>query len=259
MIFESHAHYDDEAFDKDREELLNSFMDKGIEYVVNIGSTISDSKKTIELTKKYPFIYGSIGVHPSETKDMNEDDIKWLKEMSSLDKIIAIGEIGLDYYWDNVERAVQKHWFERQLDLAKEANLPVVVHSRDAASDTFDIIKNAKLDEKLGVLHCFAYSKEMAKQYIDMGFYIGVGGVLTFKNARKLREVVEYIPLDYILLETDSPYLAPEPNRGKRNDSTNLKYVASEIARIKNIDYEEVIEITRNNGINLFRIKDNRK
>jgi TatD DNase family protein len=257
MIFESHAHYDDEAFDKDREELLNSFMDKGIEYVVNIGSTISDSKKTIELTKKYPFIYGSIGVHPSETKDMNEDDIKWLKEMSSLDKIIAIGEIGLDYYWDNVERAVQKHWFERQLDLAKEANLPVVVHSRDAASDTFDIIKNAKLDEKLGVLHCFAYSKEMAKQYIDMGFYIGVGGVLTFKNARKLREVVEYIPLDYILLETDSPYLAPEPNRGKRNDSTNLKYVASEIARIKNIDYEEVIEITRNNGINLFRIKDN--
>lgn len=259
MIFESHAHYDDEAFDKDREELLNSFMDKGIEYVVNIGSTISDSKKTIELTKKYPFIYGSIGVHPSETKDMNEDDIKWLKEMSSLDKIIAIGEIGLDYYWDNVERAVQKHWFERQLDLAKEANLPVVVHSRDAASDTFDIIKNAKLDENLGVLHCFAYSKEMAKQYIDMGFYIGVGGVLTFKNARKLREVVEYIPLDYILLETDSPYLAPEPNRGKRNDSTNLKYVASEIARIKNIDYEEVIEITRNNGINLFRIKDNRK
>lgn len=257
MIFESHAHYDDEAFDKDREELLNSFMDKGIEYVVNIGSTISDSKKTIELTKKYPFIYGSIGVHPSETKDMNEDDIKWLKEMSSLDKIIAIGEIGLDYYWDNVERAVQKHWFERQLDLAKEANLPVVVHSRDAASDTFDIIKNAKLDENLGVLHCFAYSKEMAKQYIDMGFYIGVGGVLTFKNARKLREVVEYIPLDYILLETDSPYLAPEPNRGKRNDSTNLKYVASEIARIKNIDYEEVIEITRNNGINLFRIKDN--
>lgn len=257
MIFESHAHYDDEAFDKDREELLNSFMDKGIEYVVNIGSTISDSKKTIELTKKYPFIYGSIGVHPSETKDMNEDDIKWLKEMSSLDKIIAIGEIGLDYYWNNVERAVQKHWFERQLDLAKEANLPVVVHSRDAASDTFDIIKNAKLDEKLGVLHCFAYSKEMAKQYIDMGFYIGVGGVLTFKNARKLREVVEYIPLDYILLETDSPYLAPEPNRGKRNDSTNLKYVASEIARIKNIDYEEVIEITRNNGINLFRIKDN--
>ena len=257
MIFESHAHYDDEAFDKDREELLNSFMDKGIEYVVNIGSTISDSKKTIELTKKYPFIYGSIGVHPSETKDMNEDDIKWLKEMSSLDKIIAIGEIGLDYYWNNVERAVQKHWFERQLDLAKEANLPVVVHSRDAASDTFDIIKNAKLDENLGVLHCFAYSKEMAKQYIDMGFYIGVGGVLTFKNARKLREVVEYIPLDYILLETDSPYLAPEPNRGKRNDSTNLKYVASEIARIKNIDYEEVIEITRNNGINLFRIKDN--
>ncbi|NLJ90861.1 MAG: TatD family hydrolase [Clostridiales bacterium] len=256
MIFESHAHYDDEAFDKDREELLTSFHDEGIGYVVNVGSTIEDSKRTIELTKTYPFIYGSIGVHPSETKDMNDDDISWLKQMTSLDKIVAIGEIGLDYYWDNVERDVQKHWFERQMDLAKEVNLPVIIHSRDAASDTLDMIRSAKLDDNRGVLHCFAYSKEMAKQYIDMGFYIGIGGVLTFKNGRKLREVVEYIPLEYILLETDSPYLAPEPNRGKRNDSTNLKYVATEIARIKNISYEEVIEITRNNGMKLFRIKD---
>lgn len=257
MIFESHAHYDDEAFDQDREQLLNSLNNEGIEYVVNIGSTILDSKRTIELTKKYPFIYGSIGVHPSETKDMSEDDISWLNQMSSLDKIVAIGEIGLDYYWDCVEKEVQKHWFERQMNLAKEVKLPVVIHSRDAASDTFDMIKSARLDEKHGVIHCFAYSKEMAKQYIDIGFYIGVGGVLTFKNARKLKEVAEYIPLEYILLETDSPYLTPEPNRGKRNNSTNLKYVAKEIAKIKNIEYKKVIETTRNNAMKLFNIQDN--
>lgn len=258
MIFESHAHYDDKAFDQDREQLLNSLNDEGIEYVINIGSTIKDSNKTISLTNKYHFIYGSIGVHPSETKDMKEDDISWLKQNASLEKVVAIGEIGLDYYWDNVERDVQKHWFERQMDLAKEFNLPVVIHSRDAASDTFDMIKSAKLDKNKGVIHCFAYSKEMAKQYIDLGYYIGVGGVLTFKNARKLREVVEYIPLDYILLETDSPYLAPEPNRGKRNNSINLKHIAGEIAKIKNIEYEEVVAKTRNNGMELFRIDGNK-
>lgn len=255
MIFESHAHYDDKAFDEDREELLNSFHDAGIESVVNIGSTIEGSKKTIELTKEYPFIYGSIGVHPSETTDMNEDDMNWLRQMSSQDKIVAIGEIGLDYYWDTVEKEIQKHWFERQMELAKEVHLPVVIHSRDAAKDTFEMIKSAKLDECNGVIHCYAYSRELAKQYIDLGYYIGIGGVLTFKNSRKLKEVVEYIPLESILLETDAPYLSPEPNRGRRNSSLNLKYIAREIAKLKDIDYEEVIETTKNNAIKLFNIE----
>ncbi len=254
MIFESHAHYDDKAFDEDRGQLLNSFWEKGIEYVVNIGSTIDDSKSTIELTKEYPFIYGSIGVHPSECKDMVEDDISWLREKASLDKIVAIGEVGLDYYWDNVDKKTQHHWFDRQLALAKEVDLPLVIHSRDAANDTYEMIKSAKIDKNFGVMHCFAYSKEMAKQYIDLGFYIGVGGVVTFKNGRKLKEVVEYIPLESILLETDAPYLSPEPNRGKRNSSLNLKYIARKIAEIKNIEYEEVIETTKNNGKKLFRI-----
>lgn len=254
MIFESHAHYDDKAFDKDRDQLLSSFQENDIEYVVNIGSTIEDSKSTIELTKKYPFIYGSIGVHPTKSKDMNENDISWLRGQADLKKVVAIGEIGLDYYWDNVDKETQKYWFERQMDLAKEVNLPLVIHSRDAAKDTYEMIKNAKIDENFGVMHCYAYSKEMAKQYIDLGFYIGVGGVVTFKNGRKLKEVVEYIPLDSILLETDAPYLSPEPNRGKRNSSLNLKYIAGEIAKIKNIEYEEVIETTKTNALKLFRI-----
>lgn len=254
MIFESHAHYDDDAFDKDRHELLDGFSDQGIEYVINIGSSIENSRKTIELTKKYPFIYGSIGVHPSETKDLQEDDIAWLKDKASDDKVLAIGEIGLDYYWDTPDRDIQQHWFKRQLELAKEVNLPVVIHSREAAQDTFNMVKDAGLEEYRGVLHCFSYTTEMAKKYIDMGYYIGVGGVVTFKNGRKLKEVVEAIPLDYILLETDAPYLAPEPNRGKRNSSINLKYIAAEIAKIKGVKYEEVLEITRNNGMKLFRI-----
>ncbi len=255
MIFESHAHYDDKAFDKDREELLNSFIDQGIGYVVNIGSNLTSSQKTIELTRKHSFIYGSVGVHPSDTTDMMEDDIQLLKDMASEDKVVAIGEIGLDYYWNTPEADIQKHWFNKQMELAKGVKLPLVIHSRDAAKDTYDMIRDAGLEEEnAGVIHCFAYSKEMAKQFIDLGFYIGVGGVLTFKNGRKLKEVVEYIPLESILLETDAPYLSPEPNRGKRNSSLNLKHIAEEIARIKNIDYDDVIHITRDNAMKLFNI-----
>lgn len=254
MIFESHAHYDDKAFDEDREELLNSLREEGISHIVNIGSSIEDSKETIELTKEYPFIYGSVGVHPGSTKGLTEADMLELMDMSKNEKILAIGEIGLDYYWDTPDRSIQKKWFDRQLNLAKEVKLPVVIHSRDAAKDTYDMIKQAKLTARTGVIHCFSYAKEMAKQYIDLGYYIGVGGVVTFKKARKLKEVVEYTPLDHILLETDAPYLAPEPNRGRRNTSLNLKYIAAEIAKIKNIDYEEVVEVTKKNALSLFNI-----
>ncbi|WFR57431.1 TatD family hydrolase [Anaerocolumna sp. AGMB13025] len=255
MIFETHAHYDDEAFDEDRESLLNSLYEAGIEYVVNVGASIDTTKKTLELTEQFPFVYGAVGVHPSETAELDEEKFKWLKEAALLKKVVAIGEIGLDYYWDTPERQIQKEWFNRQMELALEVKLPAIIHSRDAAADTYDMIKAAGLKETGGVIHCFSYGKEMAKNYLDMGFYLGIGGVVTFKNAKKLKEVVEYAPIEQLILETDCPYLAPEPNRGKRNSSLNLIYVAKEIAALKSIPYEEVISITEQNAKTMYGIK----
>lgn len=254
MIFETHAHYDDEAFDQDREALLASMQENGIEYVINVGASLESTKNTINLMEKYPFVYGALGVHPSDTAQLNEENFLWLKNQYSLKKAIAVGEIGLDYYWDEPDKDIQKKWFHRQLQLAKEVKLPVVIHSRDAAKDTLDIMKEENAEETGGEIHCFSYGKEMAREFLNMGFYFGIGGVVTFQNAKKLKEAVEYIPLDHILLETDSPYLAPVPFRGKRNSSLNLPYVAEEIARIKGISKEEVIEITNRNAKRLFNI-----
>lgn len=252
MIFETHAHYDDEAFDNDRDEILKFLPISGIEYVINIGSTIESINKIIELTKKYNYIYSAIGIHPDSTLDLNEEKFIWLSNNAKDKKCIAIGEIGLDYYWDSSPRNVQKEWFIKQIQLADELNLPIIVHSREAAKDTLDIIKDNKLLIKGGVMHCYSYSKEQAKQYLNLDFYFGIGGVVTFNNARKLKEVVEYIPIENIVLETDSPYLAPVPFRGKRNSSENLKLIAEEIGRIKDIDYEKVIDITYSNAKKLF-------
>ena len=252
MIFESHAHYDDEAFDEDREELLSSLQEKGIEYVINVGASLKSTASTVELTKRYPFVYGAAGVHPSETAELNEENCKWLKEQCKQAKILAVGEIGLDYYWEEPEHEIQKIWFERQLELAREVKKPVIIHSREAAKDTYDIMCAHKAEEIGGVVHCYSYSAEMALEFIKMGFYIGVGGVVTFKNGKKLKEVVEAIPLDKILLETDCPYLAPEPNRGKRNSSLNIPYIAQQIASMKNVSYEEVVSVTNANAKQLF-------
>lgn len=255
MIFESHAHYDDEAFEKDQKELLSSLKENGIEYVVNVGASLASTKATIELINQYSFLYGAVGVHPSETAELNEENFKWLKKQCLHDKVVAVGEIGLDYYWDEPAKDIQKKWFERQLLLAKEEKLPIIIHSRDAAQDTLEMMKCHAKDLE-GVIHCYSYSKETAKEFLDMGYYLGIGGVVTFKNAKKLKEVVEYMPMDRILLETDAPYLSPEPNRGKRNSSLNLVYVAKEIAAIKNISYDQVVDITNQNAKQLFRIKD---
>jgi len=252
MIFESHAHYDDEAFDRDREELLLSFREHNIGYVLNIASGLPSIKTTVALTEKYPFVYGAVGVHPTETGELTEDDFTWIKEQCLNKKILAVGETGLDYHWKNVEKDVQKKWFARQLALANEVKLPVVIHSREAAQDTLDIMKAEQAVERRGVLHCFSYTKETAKEYLNMGYLIGVGGVITFQNAKKLRECVEYLPMEAVLLETDSPYLAPVPYRGKRNCSLYLPYVVAEIARIKGISEERVIEITEENAKKLF-------
>ena len=252
MIFESHAHYDDEVFDEDREELLASLKEHGIEWVINIGASLQNCRNTLQLMEQYPFIYGAMGVHPSETGELNEENFAWLREQCSVDKVVAVGEIGLDYHWNDPGPQIQKLWFERQLELAREVNLPVIIHSRDAAKDTLDIMHTLHAEEMEGVIHCFSYSKEIAREYLEMGYHFGIGGVITFQNAKKLKEAVEYIPMDRIRLETDSPYLAPEPHRGTRNSSLNLPYVAQEIAALKGISYEEVVEITTENAKRLF-------
>lgn len=255
MIFETHAHYDDEQFNDDRAGLIESFPQNGIAYVVNIGSSVEGCVKTAELAKQYDFIYAALGVHPSEVQYITDDFFKWLaEEIRTNPRVKAVGEIGLDYYWQEPERSLQKLWFERQIELAKRLCKPMVIHSRDAAKDTYDMMSALKCGESGGVIHCFSYSMEEAKKYLDMGFYIGIGGVVTFKNAKKLHEVTEYVPLDRILLETDSPYLAPEPNRGKRNSSLNLTYIAQKIAEIKEVSYEEVVEKTYENARRMYGI-----
>ena len=256
MIFDTHAHYDDEAFDEDREQLLASLAEQRNGRVVNIGSSLKACVKTIELMDRYPFIYGALGIHPSDSGDLTESDLEWLKAQCAHPRCVAVGEIGLDYYWEEPEHEIQQKWFRRQLQLAGEIKLPVVIHSREAAKDTIDIMKEEKAEEIGGVIHCYSYSKETAKIFLDMGFYIGVGGVLTFKNGRRLKETVEYVPMDRIVLETDSPYLAPVPFRGKRNSSLNLPYVVQELAQIKGMDVEEVERITWENACRLYRMQE---
>ena len=254
MIFDTHAHYDDDAFDEDREELLAGMNAAGVEYIVNVGASMASSKRSVNLAEKYPFVYAAVGVHPDEVGELNEEKFAQLKAWTSHEKVKAVGEIGLDYYWDKEGHDLQKHWFMRQMELAHECNLPMIVHSREAAKDTLDMIVAAKPLELSGIIHCYSYSVEQAREYLDMGYYIGIGGVLTFKNAKKLKEVAEYAPLSQIVIETDCPYLAPTPFRGKRNDSSKLRYVAEELASIKQVSVEEVIRITNENGRKLYHI-----
>ena len=252
MIFDTHTHYDDEAFEEDRDALISSLSAKNVGLVVNVGASLSSCRETLRMAEKYPFVYGAIGVHPSETAELNADNFLQLSEMAKHAKCVAVGEIGLDYYWPEPDRETQKFWFKRQLGLARELNLPVVIHSRDAANDTITVMKDMHAEEIGGVIHCFSYTRETAEVFLKMGFYIGIGGVVTFKNARKIKEAVEVIPLERIVLETDCPYLAPVPFRGERNSSLNLPYVIEEIARIKQVSPNEVEEITWENAHKLY-------
>lgn len=252
MYFDSHAHYNDEAFDEDRDEVLDSLKEKGVDVIINAGADMDSSRASIELAKKYDFIYASVGVHPHDVKDMTEGDIEKLKEWTQEEKVIAIGEIGLDFYYNHSEEEEQIHWFKRQLALAKMLDMPVIIHSRDASQMTYDMIMESGVKE--GVIHCFSGSKELAKEYVKKGFYIGIGGALTFKNAKKTVEVVEAIPMENLLIETDCPYLTPVPHRGKRNDSRYLIHIVEKIAEIKSISPEEVGRISAENAKQLFRI-----
>jgi len=257
MIFDTHAHYSDSRFDSDRHGLLMSMEENGIGNIVEVGASVKSTAAAAELSKKYNFIYASVGIHPEETTDTREEDIEWLKSLVSLEKVVAIGEIGLDYHHDEPERHIQKKWFIRQLEIAKETGLPVIIHSRGAAEDTLNIMKNfypANTDKTNGVVHCFSYSPEIAKIYLDMGFHLGIGGVVTYKNSKKLVDVVCKAPLDRIVLETDAPYLTPEPYRGERNSSLYLKYIVEKIAELKGITQQEVIDRTEENAKNLYRL-----
>lgn len=257
MIFESHAHYEDRKFDSDRVELLSMMKKKNIGTIINVGTTIELSWASIDLAREYDFIYASVGVHPSDIGCLEEadDGLTQLYDMAvSEKKVVAIGEIGLDFYWEKDEkvRQRQEYWYKEQLELARKLDLPVIIHSRDANEKTFDIMKEAASAGTQGVIHCYSGSPEMAEQYVKLGYYIGIGGVVTFKNGKKLKETARRIPLESILVETDAPYMAPEPFRGERNDSTFLPYVIKEIAELREITVDEVMEVTRENGRRLF-------
>lgn len=256
MIFDTHAHYDDHKFDEDREELIAQLKPAGIGAVCNIASDLPSIDTTLEIAEKHADFYCALGIHPSECVPLTDEKLEEIRAKLHRPKAVAVGEIGLDYYWPEPSRDIQQKWFRRQLEMASEEHLPVVIHSRDAAKDTLDIMDESCNWDNGGVIHCFSYSVEMAREYRKRGFFIGVGGVVTFKNGKKLKEVVADTPLSQIVLETDSPYLAPVPYRGKRNSSLNLPYVVAEIARIKNVSEEEVEAVTWENGHRLYHIAD---
>lgn len=251
-IFDTHAHYDDEQFDSDRAELFASFKNKGVELIMNCATNLESVKSTLALANEYDFIYAAAGLHPEDILESGEEEIEVIKQTALAEKKVkAIGEIGLDYYWKEVPREKQLIFFEKQILLAKELDLPVIVHDREAHEDTLNLIK--KYSPK-GVMHCFSGSAEMAKEVLKTGMYIGIGGALTFKNAKKILKVAQEVPIEKILLETDCPYMAPVPFRGKRNDSSLIKYVAERLGEIKGMSTEEVIDICNKNGRKLFEI-----
>lgn len=255
MLIDSHAHLDDERFDKDRDILIKSLKENGIDLIINVGADVSSSIKSVSLSQEYENIYAAVGVHPHSAKDMDESTIDILKSFAGREKVVAIGEIGLDYYYDNSPRDIQRQRFIEQLELAKEVDLPVIIHSRDAAGETFDILKSAQDGSLEGVLHCYSGSVEMALEYIKLGFYISLAGPVSFKNAKMPKEVAKAVPLDRLLIETDSPYLTPEPYRGKRNEPIYVRYVAGTIAELREMSFEELATRTSENTKRLFRIE----
>lgn len=252
MLYDSHAHYDDPAFDADRDTVISEVYQSGVRLINNIASDTESSKTSIRLAEKYDFIYATVGVHPSETFNMTEEDIAWLFGAAKHKKVVAIGEIGLDYHYDEPSHDIQKKWLRRQIELAKELDLPVVIHDRESKGECRQIIKESGI--KKGVIHCFSGSAETAAEFLKMGFHISFTGVLTFKNARKALSALKAIPIERLLIETDCPYMTPEPHRGKRNDSRYVRYVAEKIAAEKGLSFEEVAKITADNAKRLFGI-----
>ena len=259
MLFDSHTHYNDERFKDDVFKVLDVMQKNNVGYIMNSCSSIDEIPYILELSEKYQFLYASVGVHPHETQSLNEEGIEILKKYSAHKKVKAIGEIGLDYFYDYSPREVQKKWFARQIELAKEVGLPIIIHDRDAHSDTLDILKSNKASECGGVFHCYSGSVEMLREVLDMGFYVAFGGSITFKNSQRPKAAAEYAPLDRILIETDCPYLTPEPHRGKRNSSLYIHYVVNKLSEIKNVSVEQIEKITTENAKRCFNIKEDFK
>ena len=258
-IFDSHAHYDDEAFDEDRDELIEELNQNGVIGILDCASSYESIDKVCEITDKWEFIYGALGIHPENADEFTDEVLEEIKKkIESNKKIIAVGEIGLDYYWDeNPPREVQKEVFRKHMELAKELNLPVVIHDRDAHEDTLKIMK--EYPEVIGTVHCFSGSVEFAKECLKLGYYIGITGVITFKNAKKLVKVVKEVPLDRLLVETDCPYMSPEPNRGKRNKSDYIEFIIEKIADIKEIDPKQLNIQVNENFMRLTKLENNSK
>ncbi len=255
MIFDSHAHYNDSRFDPDRDSVLSGLAGHGVGYVMNACSSAEEFEDIKKIIEKYSFIYGAAGVHPHEAESMADGDLTKIAAFAAHPKVKAIGEIGLDYYYDNSPRDTQRFWFSQQVDLAVQLDMPIIIHDRDAHADTMDILRKHDVRKIGGVFHCYTGSAEMAKEVLDMNLYIAFGGSLTFKKAQKPVEVARSIPLDRIVIETDCPYLTPEPHRGKRNSSEYLTYIAAKLAEIKGVSAEEVIKITAENAKKVFRIE----
>ena len=252
MYFDTHAHYDDEKFDADRDEVIENVRLSGVDYIVNNACSLESCITSVSLAEKYDFIYATVGIHPHDAENMTKETLSEIERLSHHKKVVAIGEIGLDYYYDNSPRDIQRHWFEKQLELAEKLEMPVTVHNRDAHADTLDILKKYNVG---GIIHCFSGSAEMAKILVDMGFYIAFGGSLTFKNSKNAVLSAEVVPTERLLIETDCPYLAPEGHRGKRNDSSLIGVACAKLAEIKGITNEEMAKITLENAKKVYRIE----
>ncbi|NUH84843.1 TatD family hydrolase [Bacillus firmus] len=254
MFFDTHAHLNAEQYNEDLQEVIDRALSEGISNIVVVGFDRPTIEKAMELTEKYDFIYASVGWHPVDAIDMTEEDLQWIEELSSHPKVVALGEMGLDYYWDKSPKDIQQEVFRKQIRLAKKVKLPIVIHNRDATADIVEVLKEEGAGEVGGIMHCFSGSPEIAQECVDMNFYISLGGPVTFKNAKKPKEVADVIPLEKLLIETDCPYLTPHPHRGKRNEPSYVKLVAEQIAEIKGLSTEEVAQATTENAKKLFGI-----
>ncbi len=254
MLFDTHVHLNAEQFSEDLNEVIDRARMEGIQYMVVVGFDRPTIIKAMELIEEYDFIYASIGWHPVDAIDMRDEDLEWIEELARHPKVVAIGEMGLDYYWDKSPKEVQQEVFRKQIQLAKKVKLPIVIHNREATADIVTILREESAAEVGGIMHCFSGSVEVAKECVEMNFYISLGGPVTFKNAKKPKEVAQEIPLKKLLIETDCPYLAPHPYRGKRNEPSYVKLVAEQIAELKGLSYEEVSQVTTENAKILFGI-----
>lgn len=253
-LFDSHAHYNDEKFEQDREEVLKEIYKSGVTRLVNAGYSLKSSKSAIEIANSHEFIYATVGISPNDIEGFKMEDLNEITKLAQNKKVVAIGEIGLDYYWNKENRDLQKEVFISQIEIANKLNLPIVIHTREAIYDTLEILKNNKCNKK-GIFHCCPFNVDLVREGLKLGFYISFAGPTTFKNSKNASEIINMVPLSKMLIETDSPYLSPEPLRGRRNDSRNVKYIAQKIAEVKGLSIEEIAKITYDNAKKIFEIK----